>query len=365
MRPTLAKIYLNNLIFNYLNLRKKARGAKVMPVIKADAYGHGSIECSKALEKLSNKAPEYFGVALYEEAIELRQAGIKTPILCFAPFGEKEAKQMLDYDIEGCLCDACQFNILKKFHNKLKIHLKIDTGMGRLGFRYDEAKDFILRILKFKPAIKGIFTHFATSDERNKNYAYLQLKRFKEILSWLKDNSIDYGLAHCANSGAILDMPESYIDMVRPGISLYGYYPSLETTESVKLKLVMELVSKIESIKKINKGESVSYGRKFIAKKDTIIATVPIGYADGYNRNLTNRSIAYCKKNILSQAGRVCMDRIMFEIDDKNIKAGDEIILLGRNNFFNFDAWEWSKILNTIPYEILCCIGKRVRREYL
>jgi alanine racemase len=153
--------------------------------------------------------------------------------------------------------------------------------------------------------------------------------------------------------------------MVRPGISLYGYYPSLETTESVKLKLVMELVSKIESIKKINKGESVSYGRKFIAKKDTIIATVPIGYADGYNRNLTNRSIAYCKKNILSQAGRVCMDRIMFEIDDKNIKAGDEIILLGRNNFFNFDAWEWSKILNTIPYEILCCIGKRVRREYL
>lgn len=365
MRPTIAKIYLNNLVYNYYALRKKAGGIKTMPVIKADAYGHGSVECAKKLENLTKDAPEYFGVALYEEAMELRNAGIKTPILCFAPFNDNDAKVMIDYDIEGCLSHEGQLRVLKKFGSKLKVHIKIDTGMGRLGFRHDEARKKMLQILKLKPQIKGIFTHFATSDEKNKKYAYLQLNRFNQIITFLKKNEIDYGLAHCANSGAIIDMPESYFDMIRPGISLYGYYPSLETSESVNLKPVMELVSEIESIKKIKKGESVSYGRKFIAKEDTKIATVPIGYADGYSRNLTNKAYAFCSRSVLSQIGRVCMDRIMFEVKDRKIKPGNKIILLGRNKFFNFDAWEWSKILGTIPYEVLCCIGKRVSREFV
>jgi alanine racemase len=172
-------------------------------------------------------------------------------------------------------------------------------------------------------------------------------------------------LVHAANSAAVIDLPETYFDMVRPGISLYGYYPSLETTESIPLKPVMSIISYVTSVKEIKPGETVSYGRRFKAHHKIKIASVPIGYADGFSRNLTNKSKAIIKRKFYQQVGTVTMDRIMFNVNNDNIKPGDKVILLGRNKNLNISAWDWAKVLNTIPYEVTCGITKRLPRTYI
>ena len=252
MRPTHAEINLKNLLFNYINIKKKVKKSKIMTVVKADAYGHGVIECVKALEALKDKKPDYYGVALVEEAVELRKSkNTKRPILCFAPFDKEEFSDYLKYNIIPTITDLRQLKFISKLKmtKQFKVQVNVDTGMGRVGIHYTEARDLIKHLSRFKNIkIDGIYTHFATSDEKEKTFAKLQLKRFIDLLNYLSSVNIDYGLAHSANSGAILDMPESYLDMVRCGISLYGYYPSQETSESIKLKPVMSLVSKVSSI---------------------------------------------------------------------------------------------------------------------
>ena len=213
--------------------------------------------------------------------------------------------------------------------------------------------------------MKEFIRHFATSDAKDKTFANLQLKRFLGLIEELKKEGINYGVAHIANSAAILDMPEAYLDMVRPGIILYGYYPSLETSESVKLKPVMSIVSSVASVKVIKKGESVSYNRRFFAEKDTTVATVSMGYADGVNRGLTNKMQAIIKGKIYQQIGTVTMDRIMFNIGADKIKPGDKVTLIGSEKGKTITAWDWAKKLDTIPYEITCNISKRVPRIVL
>ena len=370
MRPTYALIYLSNLKRNFLNIRKKVKSAKVMAVVKADAYGHGVKETVFALNSLDDKKPDYYAVAFIDEAIELRSLGITEPILIFEPVFEQDAESIYRFDLIPTVFAKKHLEALSKnkpsfFNRKLKVHVKVDTGMNRLGINYGDAVDFISKLSYSEIfTVDGTYTHFATSDERNKSFANLQLKRFQQILDELKKNNINYGLAHAANSGAILDMPEAYLDMVRPGVSLYGNYPSLETTRSIKLFPVMQLISHVASIKNIDKGESVSYGRKFIAKKKLKIISIPVGYADGFSRSFTNRFKAIIKGKYYNQVGTVTMDRIMFNVNDDNIKVGDEVILLGKKNKLKITAWDWSKMLNTIPYEITCGISKRVRRVY-
>ncbi|MGE5458537.1 MAG: alanine racemase [Methanococcaceae archaeon] len=368
MRPTEAEINLSSLKFNYLNIRKKVKNSKVMAVVKADAYGHGMLQCVEALNALNEKKPDYYAVALLEEALELRKARIKQPILNFAPPLESEIKEFLKYKILPTVFEEQHIELLKQHsgNEKIKVHIKIDTGMGRLGVHYTKAFDFIEHISKEKKIIiDGIYTHFATSDENDKQFAQLQLSRFAEIVERLKNAGVDYGKAHCANSGAILDMPDSYFDMVRPGIALYGYYPSLETSASIKLKPVMSLISEVTNVKLLEPGDSVSYGRRFIAGKPTWIASVSAGYADGYARGLTNKAKILIKNKMYNQIGQVCMDRIMLESGEERLRPGQKVILLGRSGKNNFDAWEWAKLLNTIPYEITCNISKRVRRVYI
>jgi alanine racemase len=370
MRPTYALIYLSNLKRNFLNIRKKVKSAKVMAVVKADAYGHGVKETVFALNSLDDKKPDYYAVAFIDEAIELRSLGITEPILIFEPVFEQDAESIYRFDLIPTVFTKKHLEALSKnkpsyFNRKLKVHVKVDTGMNRLGINFNDAVDFISKLNHNESfTIDGTYTHFATSDERNKSFANLQLKRFQQILDELKKNNINYGLAHAANSGAILDMPEAYLDMVRPGVSLYGNYPSLETTESIKLFPVMSLISHVASVKNIDKGESVSYGRKFIAKKKLKIISVPVGYADGFSRSFTNRFKAIIKGKYYNQVGTVTMDRIMFDVNDANLKVGDEVILLGKKNKLEITAWDWSKMLNTIPYEITCGISKRVRKVY-
>ncbi|MBN1637553.1 MAG: alanine racemase [Ignavibacteriales bacterium] len=369
MSPTYAEINLKNFVYNYLNLRKKAKDAMVMPVVKADAYGHGMIECVKALSKLKKNKPEYYGVALLEEAIELRNAKIiNEPILCFAPICKENIPEYLKRKIYPTVtCDE-HIKFLKSYSGKqkLKIHINIDTGMRRLGFDYRNAFEKIKTLSKLSNVkIDGIYTHFATSDEQEKYFAKIQLLRFNAVIKKLDEAGINYGCVHASNSGAIIDLPEAKFDMVRPGISLYGYYPSLETTESVKLKPVMSIISKVSTIKKVLKGESVSYSRRYYAEKDTTIATVPIGYADGFVRALTNNSYAIIKNKIYEQVGSVTMDRIMLNVGNDNIRIGEEVVLIGKRKNFEITAWDWAVVLNTIPYEVTCNISKRIQRKYI
>ncbi|MBN2572641.1 MAG: alanine racemase [Ignavibacteriales bacterium] len=369
MSPTYAEINLKNFVYNYLNLRKKAKDAMVMPVVKADAYGHGMVECVEALAKLTKDKPEYYGVALLEEAIELRNAKIiNEPILCFAPICKEDIPKYLKLKIYPTVtCDE-HIKILRSYSGKqkLKFHINIDTGMRRLGFDYRTAAEKIKIISRIPNVIiDGIYTHFATSDEFEKHYAKIQLLRFNSVIKKLEEAGINYGCVHASNSGAIIDLPEAKFDMVRPGISLYGYYPSLETTESVKLKPVMSIISKVSTTRKLLKGESISYGRKYYASNDTTIATVPIGYADGFVRALTNNSYAIIKNKIYEQVGSVTMDRIMINVNNDKVKIGDEVVLIGKRKNLEVNAWDWAVVLNTIPYEVTCNISKRVPRKYI
>ncbi|MHB8580474.1 MAG: alanine racemase [Ignavibacteriaceae bacterium] len=371
MRPTYAIINLSNLKYNYLNICRKIKDVKVMAVVKADAYGHGSVEIANALNSLKVKKPEYFAVAIPEEAIELRKHNIKQPMLVFDPFNNVQAELIFKYNLIPTVFSADHINVLLKAKNnfasvkRIKVHVKIDTGMNRLGIDYNYAFDFVKKISHDNNfIIDGIYTHFATSDERDKTFANLQLKRFNDLLNKFKSEKINVGITHAANSGAILDMPEAYFDMVRPGILLYGYYPSTKTSNSIKIKPVMSLFSTVTSVKKITSGETVSYGRKFKALEETRIASVPIGYADGFTRGLSNSVKAIMKGKLFQQVGTVTMDRIMFNIGNEMIFPNDEVILLGMSKKLKVDAQDWADILKTIPYEIICGISKRVPRIY-
>lgn len=368
MRPTYALINLSNLRYNFLQIRKRVKKSKVMVVVKADAYGHGMYESVKAYEEIGVKAPDYYGVALLEEAIELRKSKLtKKPILTFSPFRLDEVDEYVKYKITATISNE---NVLSKVGRlktgrPLPVHVNIDTGMGRLGIHHSRAVDFIKKLSsKNQVFIAGCYTHFATSDEEDKSYANLQLKRFQEVIAKLRNQGITGFITHAANSGAILDMPEAYMDMVRPGISLYGYCPSLETSESINLKPVMSIISSISSIKKIAKGESVSYGRKFTADRSMNIASLPVGYADGIDRLLTNRMQVIIDDKLFNQVGQVTMDRILINIKNHNLREGKKVILIGKTDSNQITAWDWSKILNTIPYEITCNISKRVPRRY-
>ena len=369
MRLTKALINTSNLKKNFLNIRKKVGRAKVMAVVKADAYGHGVKTVVDTLNSFSKQKPEYFAVATADEGVELRMLKIKQPILIFDPIDKYQVNKFFKFNLIPSVFTQEHLNILLtekkklKSHKKTLVHIKVDTGMNRLGVDFSDAVKFIQKILLNKNFFFFFFfTHFATSDEAGSDYANLQIKRFNGVIRSLKELEIDFGLTHAANSGAILDFPEAYYDMVRPGISLYGYYPSLKTSESIKLYPVMSLVSKVSTVKKINSGESVSYSRRYFAKDETKIISVPLGYADGFSRSLTNKAQAIIKGKIYSQVGTVTMDRIMFNVGNDNIKVNDDLILIGEKGKLKIDAWDWSKKMNTIPYEVTCGISKRVPR---
>lgn len=366
-RPTRAEINLSAFEFNFNQVKRLVGdGTKIMAVVKANAYGHGAIEISKLAVSLG---ADYLGVAIPEEGIELRKNGIYAPILVFTPAFEHQLELFFKYELTPAITsldEAIRFNSLsEKFGKKIKCHIKVDTGMGRIGVNYKDAFEFIRKIYyEFKNLyIEGVYTHFATSDEKDKSFAHLQFERFTGLIKELRSAGINIPLKHCANSGAILDMPETYLDMVRPGIMLYGYYPSLEVLNKIELKPVMSLKSKIAFIKEIEPGTSISYGRRFIAKEKTKIATIPIGYADGYRRSLTNLGKVEIKGKLFPVVGTVTMDQIMVDVGlNTDVKVGDDVILFGNENL---TAWDVAKLLGTIPYEICCNVSTRVPRIYV
>lgn len=369
-RPCFAEINLDNFRHNFREVKRLAQGKKTIGVIKADGYGHGAIELARILEE---ENADYFAVAVITEALELRRNGFKTPILVLGFTPPNFAKEIVENDITQAVfsyesAEAISNEAVRQ--NKVaKLHIKVDTGMGRVGYLIeDNAISEIKRISKLKNIhIEGIFSHFSAADEVDKNFAYLQLERFNQMIKNLSDEGIEFEIRHLSNSAAIIDLPEAYFDAVRPGIMLYGYYPSDEVKkERLTLKPVMTLKANIAHVKEVPVNTPISYGRKFYTQKVSKIATLPLGYADGYTRLLFGKVKVIVNGTLCPVVGRICMDQCMIDITEcGDVKVGDEVILIGESSGVSNNADEIAKLLGTINYEVLCMISKRVPRIYI
>lgn len=368
MRPTRAEISLQKIQNNFYNLKKKiGPHVKVLGIVKANAYGHGLVEVSRALEKFG---VDYLGVGFLEEGLILRQNGILAPILVLGGVLGEQVQHFLANNLEITvssieLAKKIDTEVQNHYLKKAKIHLKIDTGMERIGVHYSNATKFIEEVLKLKHIeIVGIYSHLATAESKDKSFAHLQLERFESVINYVEKNNIHIPFKHIANSSAILDLPESYYNMVRPGILLYGLYPSDEVSKSIPVEPVLSIKSKIVFLKTVEANTSISYGRKYFTKTRTRIATIPIGYGDGYSRMLTNNAEVIISGKRFNVVGAICMDQIMVDIKDENFHVGDEVTLVGRDGNEYISIWDIAKKIGTNAYEVLCGISSRVPRIY-
>ncbi|HCQ6076160.1 alanine racemase [Clostridioides difficile] len=365
--PTWAEINLDNLRFNLNNIKNLLEeDIKICGVIKADAYGHGAVEVAKLLEK---EKVDYLAVARTAEGIELRQNGITLPILNLGYTPDeafedsiKNKITMTVYSLET----AQKINeIAKSLGEKACVHVKIDSGMTRIGFQpNEESVQEIIELNKLEYIdLEGMFTHFATADEVSKEYTYKQANNYKFMSDKLDEAGVKIAIKHVSNSAAIMDCPDLRLNMVRAGIILYGHYPSDDVfKDRLELRPALKLKSKIGHIKQVEPGVGVSYGLKYTTTGKETIATVPIGYADGFTRIQKNPKVLI-KGEVFDVVGRICMDQIMVRIDkDIDIKVGDEVILFGEGEV---TAERIAKDLGTINYEVLCMISRRVDRVYM
>ncbi len=367
-RPTRAEIDLLAIRSNFKEVeRLVGKQVRIMAVVKGNAYGHGILEVTRAV--LSAGA-SCLGVAIVEEGIFLRRHGVTAPILVFTPPFDYQLDEHLNHDLEVSLCSIAMAQALNSRANSAGkpavVHLKVDTGMGRIGVAADEAAEFASRVSKLPGIqIKGIFTHFATSDEKDPLFAQTQLNRFRAALSQLRHRGIAYTVAHCANSGAILNLPGSCLDMVRVGLLMYGYTPSPLTASKIALRAAMAVKSKASFIKQISAGTSISYGRRYISPRETTIVTVPIGYADGLNRQLANKAQVLINGKRFPTVGTICMDQVMIDVGNNgDVLVGDDVVFIGTSGREQITAWDVAQASGTIPYEILCAISGRVPRIY-
>ncbi len=368
---TWIQIDLDNIEHNLREIRKLIPcTTRIMGVVKADGYGHGSIEVSRILEKNST---EYLAVATAEEAFELRENKIKLPILCLGFTDEKRYPQIVDLEITQTIYSYLSACILSKIAiaagKTAKVHIKIDTGMNRIGFPADdESLAQIVDMAELKGIfIEGIFSHLSCSENEDDSYSNMQFDSFRDFCSKLAQKGIRPHIKHISNSGAIIRLPYMSMDMVRAGIMLYGYYPDEALKKNgIMLKPSLSLKSRIIHIKDIPVGASVSYGRRFITEKKSTIATVPVGYADGYPRLLSCKARVIIRGEFAPVVGTVCMDQMMIDITEckEKIKTGDEVVLIGTQGSKTISVEDIAKLTDTINYEIVCRMGKRVPRIY-
>lgn len=370
MSRTWAEINIDAMKYNVKNIRKiTSPGAKIMAVVKADAYGHGYRRVCKSLLE---SGVDCFAVAMAAEAKEIRRSGFDVPVLILGATPDSEAEEIVRYDIIPNVYNYEFAEYLSQIavgqNKNVKIHLKIDTGMSRLGFvAGDDNTELIKEIIKISNLpniiIDGIFSHFACSDEADSSYTYMQFERFKKLTDELEAAGITIPCKHIANSAAIMMYPEMHLDMVRAGIILYGYYPSEDVDKTkLSLKPVMTLKSRVTLVKETEAGRGVSYGKTYITDKNTKIATIPIGYADGYLRSLSQKAKMEIGGKLCSVIGRICMDQCMIDVTNvNNISIGDEVIVFGEGQITADDVAEW---MNTINYEVLCLVSKRIPRIY-
>lgn len=366
-RPTWAQINLKNLAFNFRQIKRVVgRKIKVLAAVKANAYGHGMVEVSRKLEE---SGVDYLGVASIDEALVLRKAKIKTPIIVLGiAFSKKEMQLAWKFKITLTVTDYKYAKILNSqipLGKQLKIHVKVDTGMGRLGIWHQEAKEEILKISKLERLnIEGVYTHLPSADT-DLGFSRLQMRIFAALIDELKKNKVSIKIAHAANSVAACRISNPCFNMIRPGIMLYGIYPDAKVKNVIKLKPVLSLKTQITHLKEVDAGRSISYGRTYITNRKTKIATLPIGYADGYVRALSNKAKVIIRGRKFPVVGRVCMDQAMVDVGiNSKVKKGDIVILIGSEAKQKISAEDLAFICDTIPYEITCWISSRVPRVF-
>ncbi len=369
IRPVWAEIDLNAVSHNLTEVRRVVGpDVEVMAVVKAEGYGHGAVETAKiALEQGAG----WLGVALPEEGVELRKAGIEAPILVFEPLQTSQANIFLKYNLiaTGCIREAMTAldGEAVQMGRKAQVHIKVDTGMGRVGLNVNEVNAFISKVSEL-PGLKitGLYSHLATADELNKSYAERQIKIFSDLVESLKTTGLLPHMIHLANSAAVIDLPHSYFNMVRPGIMLYGLYPSEEVNrEKVDLKPALSLKTKIIFQKRVPGGLGISYGLKYHTPRETTIVTIPIGYADGWSRLLSGKAQALIGGKRFPIVGTICMDQCMIDVGDEPVEIGQEVILIGKQGEEYITADMTARQMGTINYEVTCMISGRVPRIYI
>jgi alanine racemase len=379
LRPTYAEIDLSAIRHNIKAIRARVGSkVKIMPAVKANGYGHGAVEVSRAVLQAGAEA---LSVATPEEGIELREAGFDVPILILGCSTPDAAADIVRCDLASTVCDLTYARALSEAAvnraNRPKrgssqrphtasVHVKVDTGMGRIGVRPDQALDFI-RELRSLPGISvdGVFTHFPSADEPDRSFTLSQIATFSKVLDALKRHGTSVPLAHASNSGGVLGYPQADYDAVRPGIMIYGSYPSLLVVRSISVRQAMTLKTRIVFLKDVDAGTTVSYGRTHTLKRRSKVATLPIGYADGYQRALSNRGEAAVRGVRVPVIGRVCMDQIMIDVTDvPGVQTGDEVILMG-GGYDYLSANNVATKAGTIAEETYCAVSSRVPRVYI
>jgi len=372
-RPTIAEIDLSALRHNFEQVRRAVPpSCGVLAVVKADAYGHGFMDIAGELEKLAVTA---FGVAFLAEGIQLRKSGIDRPVLILGGIYPGQEKKCVGFNLSTAIFDLDQAKVLNdvasRLYRKAKVHVKIDTGMGRLGISAEDAGAFFRELRKLHNIeLEGIISHFATADELDdsgRHYTDRQAEAFARVVAEARALGFAPTYLHIANSAAAFSRDLAFCNMVRPGIVLYGAVPSGDFDGRMDLKPVLRLKSRVAMLKWVEPGTSISYARRYVAERRTLVASVPVGYADGYSRALTNRGEALIRGMRAKVAGTVCMDWIMLDVTDiPGVSVGDQVTLMGCDRDGNcIRAEELAGWAGTIPYEIFCGISKRVPRVYL
>jgi alanine racemase len=376
VRPTRVEVNLTRLTQNYRAIQKAVAPATVMPILKANAYGHGLVEVARHLASLD---VPYLGVAFLEEGILLRERGIRTPILVLGGIMGNQVPKFLEYDLTltaSSIEKLVQANeAARAMGRTAKVHLKIDTGMERIGVHYYNATELLETALACEHCqIEGIFSHFASSETGDLRSARTQLERFNQVLRFYDERGLEPPIRHIANSGAILQLPESHMDRVRAGIVLYGVYPSAEAAATIPVRPALSWKSHVVYFKVVKPGHAVSYGSTWQSDHMVRVVTIPVGYGDGYFRSLSNKAAVIIRGKKYPVVGLICMDQMMVNIEWETAYNGDEVILLGEAEEAGdsedclgvaitcSDLAEWA---GTIPYEVLTNINTRVPRVYV
>lgn len=367
-----ARIDLDAIASNMEHMKQKLNpSSKIMAVIKADGYGHGAVQIAQMLENV-----DYiwgFAVATLDEAVVLKSEGIQKPILVLGCVFPDQYMEMLKYDIRMNVYTEEMAESISQMATRegmtAYMHIKLDTGMTRLGFDTSiESVETIARIAGMKNVcMEGIFTHFAKADEIDKDFTKKQMKDFVWMTKKLKERNVEFQYEHCANSAAIIDVPEANFDLVRAGISTYGLYPSEEVNkENVSLKPALALKSHVAFVKEIDVGTPISYGGTYVSERSMKIATIPVGYADGYPRNLSNVGYVLIRGKKAPIVGRVCMDQFMVDVTDiDGVSFGDNVTLIGKDGNQTITVEELSELSGRFNYEFICDLGKRIPRVYV
>lgn len=367
-----AQIHLDHIKYNIESIKGNLpEDTQLMLVVKADAYGHGAQTIAKEFEELAGVWG--FGVASLEEAISLRDIGIKKPILVLGVIFPDQYNIAIEADISLNIYDKDMawelIKVAKDLNKKAKVHIKVDTGMGRLGFASEEESKGIIKDICSQEEIQveGIFTHFACGDEKDKGFTRKQMKDFLELIDDLEKQGLSFSMKHCSNSAVSIDLDEYAMNMIRIGIAMYGLYPSeYVDRKKVKLKPAMTLHSTIGNIKILTKGMPVSYGSTYIAPSNRKVAIVPMGYADGYPRALSNKAYVLIHGQKAPIIGRICMDQMMVDITDiKEAQCLSPVTLIGRDGEVEIRVEELGQIAEKFNYEFICGVGKRIPRNYL